>query len=153
LSAALVLVGCDGWTFFERAPEKPRDGKPLSLKVLGTRACSAARGDARTPTPPLLGVEVELTSWDPGGVPVNFFYAALKDGEGRLYRAISAGCEPFFGAAPLGTGERSRGFLTFPLPPGSADTERVMKLVYAPRLAGSSEATPDARVELPLSSL
>ncbi len=151
--AALALVGCDGWTFFERAPERPRDGKALSLKVLGTRACSAGRGGAKTPAPELLGVEVELTSWDPGGVPANFFYAALKDGDGRLYRAVSAGCEPIFSAAPLRTGEKAQGFLTFPLPPGGADAQRAMKLVYAPRLTGSSEPTPEARVELPLSAL
>jgi hypothetical protein len=153
LLAALTLVGCDGWTFFEEAPRRPHDGKALSLKVLGTRTCGEARKDAQVAgASGLLGVEVELTSWHPGGVPANFFYASLKDSEGRAYRALSEGCEPSFEAAPLTVGQRARGYLTFPSPPGGVEAPRAMKLLYAPRLAGSGEASADARVELPLRS-
>ncbi len=147
-------MGCDGWTLEDPAPSVPRDGKALSLKVLGTRSCSGSPKDASgAKGPDLLGVEVELTSWRADGIAANFFYASLKDGDGRVYRALSAGCEPFFGAAPLTVGQRARGFLTFPMPPGGAEGQRALRLVYAPRLAGKSEPLADARVELPLSSL
>jgi hypothetical protein len=145
-------MACNGWTLFERGKERPRDGRLLTLEVLGTRACD---GDLVSPgaTPAkLLGVEVQLTSWSAGNVPANFYYASLDDGAGNTYRALPTGCEPPLSGAPLADGQSTRGFLTFPVPPLTGDSPRGLRLRYDPRLPKTSANDPKARAELPLAS-
>lgn len=143
----LALAGCDGWTLSEQSRTKPADGRPLSLQVVGTRACTNATEPA---APPLLGVELELTGWHAGGVPASFFYASLVDGNGKSYRALASGCEPVLAGPPLGVGQTTRGFVTFPRPLVAAATNATQTVVYAPRLAGETEAR--TRIELPLTA-
>ncbi len=144
----LALAGCDGgWTLSDQSRTKPADGQPLTLQVVGTRACTSTTEPA---APPLLGVELELTGWHAGGVPASFFYASLLDGNGKSYRAIPSGCEPVLAGPPLGVGESTRGFVTFPRPLVATATNATQTIVYAPRLAG--EAEPRTRIELPLTA-
>lgn len=149
LALVLATTACEGWTWLERGKERPLDESPLTLKVLGTRACEGPRPSGDAPPRRLLGVEIELTSWHPHNVPVNFFYATLDDGAGSTYRALPSGCEPVLGGAPLAEGQSARGFLTFPTAPLERDSRRDYRLRYDPRLTGAPNGVKTS-VELSL---
>jgi hypothetical protein len=90
-------------------------------------------------------VEVEITSWEPSGLPFNDYYASLEDAAGRRYRSQD-GCEPLLSGPPLPFGQRRRGFVSFAVPSGATGH----KLVYAPRLPDDSPHGRHARIEVPI---
>ncbi len=148
LGCISLLPACEGWTLLDRGKERPRDGRLLTLKVLGTKACDAPPGASSAK---LLGVEVELTSFSPTNVPANFYYATLDDGVRSTYRALPKGCEPVLSGTPLADGQSARGFLTFPVQPLSGESQRNYRLRYDPHLPQAG-TDPKARVEVPLGS-
>lgn len=138
-------MACDGWVWFDEGPRKPADGRPFSFEVIGTRTCTLKAEGATSPSPQLLGVEVQVTGWADAGVPANYYYARLEDEEGRQYSA-QEGCEPLLQAAPLRPGQQARGFVSFAVPAG----RRAFKLVYEPRLVQADGRTEPARFEVTL---
>lgn len=147
LLTALGQFGCDGWTWEAEASKPPVDGARLGLKLLGVRDCTPTKRPA-SPSDTgrelrLLGVEVEITSFEPSGLPFNDYYASLEDSSGRRHRSRD-GCEPLLSGPPLAYGDKRRGFVSFAVP----TTEKGHKFVYAPRLPDDSPHGRQARVEV-----
>lgn len=143
----MCQLACDGWTWGEDAPRPEADGSPFAIQVLGTKECpveETVNPDDELPSPPL-GVELRITGWDPGGTPVNFYYAHLEDSAGATY-AAQAGCEPLLEGLPLAPGKRTQGYVSFSVPPDGGP----YTLVYEPRLVDASGSSHRRRATVPL---
>lgn len=143
-------LGCDGWAWGDDSSRAPADGTPFTLRVVRVSECSPSSSASAAETTGaarrrLLGVEVELTSWEPTGLPANYYYASVVDGAGRRYPSVDL-CGSPLSARPLGVGETAQGLLAFSVPL----TATHLKLVYAPRLLESARGAEKARVEVTL---
>lgn len=79
-----------------------------------------------------LGVEVVIEGATETEVPVNPFYATLRDASGETYRATLAGCKPPLEAVRVTQDRRARGFINFDV----RRTARGLSLAYEPIIIG-----------------
>jgi hypothetical protein len=104
----------------------------FELVALNTKTCTVA-----TPLRPALGleklgVEVKISGLTAQEVPVNPFYAELRDETGQRFESSLAGCSPALPIRRVHRGETVSGWLTFDVPQGV----RNLQLRYAPIVVG-----------------
>jgi len=118
---AAALFGC--------ARSAPPD--LYEFELLGVEQCPRPAGADEKRR--IVGVRVRVTGHAEQGIPANYFYASLLTHTGQRYLAEPSGCRPLLSGPPLAPGERSEGFLNFPIPL-EQNPERVLYLPNLPRL-------------------
>lgn len=106
--------------------------RDYSMSVESVKDCpmdapfAPKRGNAK------VGLEVSVQGTTDREVPVNAFYATLRDARGDSYSATLAGCEPALPAVRVTREGSAHGFITFEIPKVSDKLE----LRYAPLVIG-----------------
>jgi Domain of unknown function (DUF4352) len=104
----------------------------FELVALNTKTCTVAAPLRPAPGLEKLGVEVKITGLTEREVPVNPFYAELRDETGQRFESSLAGCGPTLPVRRVQRGETASGWLTFDVPQGV----RNLQLRYAPIVVG-----------------
>lgn len=82
-----------------------------------------------------VGLDVSFESTSEREVPVNPFYASLRDASGEVYATALSGCDPALPPVRLVRGARARGHLNFDV----ARTATSLELRYAPPVLGRDD--------------
>jgi Domain of unknown function (DUF4352) len=115
----------------------------FEMTTLGTQLCSVEAHFRPPAGVEKLGVEVRITGVNPTEVPINPFYAELRDGSGQRFESTLAGCSPALPARQVRQGESATGWITFDVPVGLRDLE----LRYEPIVIGVGRVASHHRLD------
>lgn len=106
--------------------------RDYTMSVESVQPCAVERPFRPEPGIDKLGVEVVIEGKSEREVPVNPFYATLRDGTDETYSSTLAGCRPVLEAVRVTRGDKARGFITFDVPKSA----RKLEMTYNPVVIG-----------------
>lgn len=157
--ASVTCVGCKERDTAQQAPTParvvPATPEPVGLGEIARNAYfELVVSDARPcrTEPPFapaagferLGVSVKIQGLSTLDVPVNPFYAALRDASGQRFEATLAGCTPALRAGRVTQGEQTEGWVSFDVP----QSRGALEFRYEPLLIGVGRITTLHRLDL-----